>query len=65
MEIIIRRKKKDRWSTKFDCCQFCGTNKKKHQSHGLCSACYNKAYRDAVKKTKSVKERPNSILIND
>ena len=29
----------NQWSTKFHCCQKCGTTSKKHNGHGLCTTC--------------------------
>ena len=52
MEVTIQFRKKGALSSKFDACQCCGTNKKKHFAKGLCEACYARAYRDAVKKKK-------------
>lgn len=37
-----RKKKKKRWSRKFDKCQDCGTTKIKHVSHGRCEKCVRK-----------------------
>lgn len=33
------------WSKKFEKCQSCGTNKKKHMAHGYCRDCYTREYR--------------------
>jgi hypothetical protein len=30
------------WAKKFDQCQECGTDKREHEGHGLCSACYQR-----------------------
>ena len=31
-----------KWSKLFDSCQSCGTNQKRHLSHGLCTTCYQR-----------------------
>jgi hypothetical protein len=32
------------WARNFICCVACGTTKKRHLSHGLCTTCYQRAY---------------------
>jgi len=33
------------WARKFICCTACGTTKKRHLSHGLCTTCYQRAHK--------------------
>lgn len=37
------------WSSKFSCCQDCGTTEIKHQAKGLCKHCYRKKWRKTEK----------------
>ena len=37
-----RDRPKGRWATKYDCCIQCGNSTRRHQGHGLCSACYER-----------------------
>jgi len=32
-----------RWAKKFDHCRWCGTDKKEHVGHGLCTTCYQRS----------------------
>ena len=35
----------DKWAKLFDCCRGCGTSKKRHLSHGLCTTCYQREHK--------------------
>lgn len=48
--------KGDKWSRKFDCCQQCGTDERKHIARGLCTRCQD-AYRYAINAEDERKKR--------
>jgi 5-methylcytosine-specific restriction endonuclease McrA len=52
-----RKKKKKKWSRKFDKCQDCGTTKIKHVSHGRCEKCVRKfLYNYDLKRKEALKQ---------
>lgn len=51
-QVTIKFRKKGVWSQRFDQCICCNSTEKKHFAHGLCCACYNRAYRDAIRMKK-------------
>jgi len=42
----MKKKKKKKWSRKYNFCSVCGKNDRKHQARGVCSKCYQYSRRE-------------------